>query len=66
MFFDAIIIVLMLAGGKAYVDVPYKGYPYIKALFLNEYHCEQVKTKKERCVRINKEYVGLIERKRND
>ena len=63
MFFKTIIVVLMLSGGKAYVDVPYKGYPDIKALFLNEYHCEEVKTKNEQCVRINKEYVGLIERK---
>lgn len=64
MFFKSIIIALMLSGGKAYVDVPYKGYPYIKALFLNEYHCEQVKTKNEKCVRIDKEYVGLLDKRR--
>ena len=64
--FETIIVVLMLMGGQAYVDVPYKGYPHIKALFLNEYQCNQVKTKDERCVRLDKEYVGLLERKRND
>jgi len=63
-FFEGIVVVLMLMGGKAYVDVPYKGYPHIKALFLNEYQCNQVKSKDERCVRLDKEYVGLLERKK--
>ena len=64
MFFEALIVVLMLSGGKAYVDIPYKGYPYIKALFMEEWQCKQVKTKNEQCVRLDKEYVGLIDKKK--
>jgi len=45
MFFKTIIVVLMLSGGKAYVDVPYKGYLDIKALFLNEYLVKKLRLK---------------------
>ena len=61
---EAIIIAFMLVGGKVYVDVPYKGYPNIKALFMKQWQCDQVKTKNEQCVRINKEYVGLLDKRR--
>ena len=63
-FFEIAIYFLLAVGGKAYVDVPYKGYPHINALFLNEYHCNQVKTKKQYCVRLDDEYVGLIDKEK--
>ena len=57
---EIIVTILLIVGGQAYVDMPYKGYPDIKAMFLNEYQCNEVKTKKERCIRIDKKYVGLF------
>ena len=61
-FFEVLAVVFLGVSGQAYMDVPYKDYPYIKALFLNEYQCEEVKTKKEKCIRIDREYVGLFKK----
>ena len=50
---------LLFVGGNLYIDTPYKDFPNIKALFMEEWQCEQVKTNKEKCIRLDDEYVGL-------
>ena len=61
-FFEMVAVVFLTTWGQAYEDIPFKGYPPMKAIFLNEYQCEQVKTKNERCVRFDYEYVGLFDK----
>jgi hypothetical protein len=61
-FFEILAVVFLSVSGQAYKDVPFKGWPPMKAIFLNEYQCEQVKAKNERCVRFSYEYVGLFEK----
>ena len=61
-FFEVLAVVFLGISGQAYQEVPFKGYPPMKAIFLNEYQCNEVKTKKEKCVRFSYEYVGLFEK----
>ena len=51
----------LFLGGNWYIDTPYKGFPNIKALFMEEWQCKQVKTNKEKCIRVDDEYVGLYD-----
>lgn len=46
-------------GGNVYIDTPYKGFSNIKALFMEEWQCKQVKTDKEKCIKLDDGYVGL-------
>jgi len=48
-------------GGNYYIDKPYKGFPNIKALFIEEWQCKQVKTDKEKCVKLDDKFYGLYE-----
>jgi hypothetical protein len=63
MFINIIVGVTLFFGGNLYIDTPYKGFSNIKALFMEEWQCEQVKTDKEKCVRVDDEYIGLINEK---
>ena len=48
-------------GGNWYVDKPYKGFPDTKALFIEEWQCKQVKSDKEKCVKLDDKFYGLYE-----
>jgi hypothetical protein len=48
-------------GGNWYIDTPYKGFPNIKALFMEEWQCKQVKSDKEKCIKLDDEFYGLYE-----
>jgi hypothetical protein len=48
-------------GGNVYIDTPYKGFPNIKALFMEEWQCKQVKSDKEKCIKLDDEFYGLYE-----
>ena len=48
-------------GGNYYIDKPYKGFPDTKALFIEEWQCKQVKSDKEKCVKLDDEFYGLYE-----
>ena len=61
MFLNIIVGVFLFTGGNWYIDTPYKGFPNIKALFMEEWQCEQVKTDKQKCMRVDDEYIGLFE-----
>ena len=60
---NIILGIVFFVGGNLYIDIPYKGFSNIKALFMEEWQCEQVKTDKEKCVRVDDEYIGLINEK---
>tara|TARA_B110000467_G_scaffold131895_1_gene126885 strand:+ start:24 stop:215 length:192 start_codon:yes stop_codon:yes gene_type:complete len=62
MFINIIVGVTLFFGGNLYIDTPYKGFSNINALFMEEWQCEQVKTDKQKCVRLDKEYIGLIDK----
>ena len=48
-------------GENYYIDKPYKGFPDTKALFMEEWQCKQVKTDKEKCIKLDDEFYGLYE-----
>ena len=48
-------------GGNVYIDTPYKGFPNIKALFIEEWQCKQVKTDNEKCIKLDDKFYGLYE-----
>ena len=56
----------LIIGGSFYMDTLYKSFPNMKALFMKEWQCEQVKTDKEKCIRLERdaddEYVGLFDK----
>jgi len=61
MLVNILLGVSLLFGGNWYVDIPYKGFPDTKALFMEEWQCKQVKTDKEKCIKLDDEFYGLYE-----
>ena len=62
MLINIIVGVFLFTGGNLYIDTPYKGFSNIKALFMEEWQCEQVKTDKQKCMRVDDEYIGLFDK----
>tara|TARA_R110002167_G_scaffold257550_1_gene464079 strand:- start:281 stop:472 length:192 start_codon:yes stop_codon:yes gene_type:complete len=62
MLINIIVGVFLFTGGTLYIDTPYKGFSNIKALFMEEWQCEQVKTDKQKCMRVDDEYIGLFDK----
>ena len=61
MLVNIILGVTLFFGGNVYIDIPYKGFPDIKALFMEEWQCKQVKTDKEKCIKLDDEFYGLYD-----
>ena len=61
MFLQLALGVSLLFGGNFYIDKSYKGFPDTKALFMEEWQCEQVKTDKEKCIKLDDEFYGLYD-----
>jgi len=61
MFFSLAATISLLLGGNFYIDKPYKGFPDTKALFMEEWQCKQVKTDKEKCIKLDDEFYGLYD-----
>jgi len=61
MILNMLLGTVLFFGGNWYVDIPYKGFPDTKALFMEEWQCKQVKTDKEKCIKLDDEFYGLYE-----
>jgi hypothetical protein len=61
MILNILLGVTLFTGGNWYIDTPYKGFPNIKALFMEEWQCKQVKSDKEKCIKLDDEFYGLYE-----
>ena len=64
MLVNILLGVSFLFGGNIYIDIPYKGFPDTKALFMEEWQCKQVKNDEEACIRLDDEYVGLYNKEK--
>jgi hypothetical protein len=60
MGFKIIIATLLSLSYTAYDDYS-TSYPSMKAMFMEEWQCKQVKTNKEKCIRVDDKYVGLFD-----